>query len=122
MRDIEDAAAKGNERAQLAIDVFVEAVRHYLGAYLAVLNGAQAICFTGGIGQHQAAIRRAVLQDMDYAGIHLDEQKNRDARGSEESRIDAPDSRVQIWVLPTNEELIVARQTVDVLRSGASAH
>lgn len=115
LRDIEEAAAAGNERAKLAIDVYVEAIRHYIGAYLAVLNGAHAICFTGGIGQHGKAVRKAVLASMDYAGIRLDAQKNDSADGNAESRIDADDSSVQLWVLPTNEELIVARQARDVL-------
>lgn len=115
LRDIEQAADQGNERAQLAIDVFVESIRHYIGAYLAALNGAEAIAFTGGIGQHSPRIRAAVLKAMDYAGIDLDLSRNDQADGLIESRIDASSSRVQIWVLPTNEELIVARQTVDVL-------
>ncbi|MFA7235783.1 MAG: acetate/propionate family kinase [Phycisphaeraceae bacterium] len=115
LRDIEAAAAQGNARARLAIDVFVEAIRHYIGAYLAVLNGADAIVFTGGIGQNAKAIRAAVLNDMDYAGISLDKNKNAICEGSEESRIDAASGKTRIWVLPTNEELIVARQTVDVL-------
>ncbi|MHB1155695.1 MAG: acetate/propionate family kinase [Phycisphaerales bacterium] len=117
LRDIEAAAAQGNARAQLAIDVFVEAIRHYIGAYLAVLNGADAIVFTGGIGQNAKAIRAAVLQDMDYAGISLDKNKNAICEGSKESRIDAASGKTRIWVLPTNEELIVARQTADVLKT-----
>jgi len=115
MRDIEAAAASGNERAQLAFDVLIESVRHYVGAYLAVLNGADAICFTGGIGQHSKAARAAILQDMDYAGIVMDPAKNETANGSQEGRIDASGSGTQLWVLPTNEELIVARQTAAVL-------
>jgi acetate kinase len=115
MRDVEKAAAEGNKRAKLAIDVFVESVRHYIGAYLAVLNGADALGFTGGIGQHGQAIRAAILSDLDYAGISIDAARNSTIKGSEESRIDAPGSRTQVWVLPTNEELIVARQTIEVL-------
>ena len=115
MRDVEQAAADGNERAQLAVGVFVETVRHYLGAYLAILNGADAVCFTGGIGQHGADIRAAILENMDYAGICFDPVKNQSVDGNAETRIDAADSRTQIWVLPTNEELIVARQTVQAL-------
>lgn len=120
LRDIEAAAAKGHARAQLAIDVLVESIRHYIGAYLAVLNGADAIAFTGGIGQHGKAIRAAVLSEMDYAGIELDVKKNHAADGHAESRIDAAESRTQLWVMPTNEEWIVARQTVEAL-SGAMA-
>ncbi len=115
MRDVQKAAGEGNGRAQLAIDLFVESVRHYLGAYLAVLNGADAICFTGGIGQHNKSIRAAVLRGLEFAGILLDTAKNESAHGHQESRIEAPGSRTHLWVLPTNEELIVARQTVAVL-------
>ncbi|MEI7766894.1 MAG: acetate/propionate family kinase [Phycisphaerae bacterium] len=113
MRDLEAAAAQGNARAQLAIDVLVEAVRHYIGAYLVALNGADAITFTGGIGQHAQRVRAAILSNLEFAGIRMDAGKNQTAKG--ECRIDAADSRVQIWVLPTDEELIVARQTFGVL-------
>jgi len=115
-RDVEQAAARGNERAKLALDVLVEGVRHYVGAYLAVLNGADLIVFTGGIGENSAAFREAVCARMDYAGIKLDLLKNK-TRGKEET-ISADDSRVRIMVIPTNEELIVARQTRDVLAGG----
>ncbi|MDM8005071.1 MAG: acetate/propionate family kinase [Phycisphaerae bacterium] len=115
-RDVEQAAAQGNERAKLALDVLVESVRHYVGAYLAVLNGADLIVFTGGIGENSAAFREAVCARMDYAGIKLDLLKNK-TRGKEET-ISADDSRVRIMVIPTNEELIVARQTQDVLAGG----
>ena len=117
MRDVETKAAAGDARAKLAVDVFVEACRHYTGAYLAVLGGADAIVFTAGIGQNGAAIRSAILHNMQYAGIELDPAKNVSAKGNFEARLDAPTSRVQIWMLPTNEELIVARQTVAVLTS-----
>ena len=115
MREVEEAAAKGNQQAQLALDAFVETCRHYVTAYLGVLNGADAIVFTGGIGQNGKAVRAAICANLDYAGVRLDASKNASAKGSAESRVDADGSRTQIWVLPTNEELIVARQTVDAL-------
>jgi acetate kinase len=115
MRDIEKAAAEGNQRAQLAIDVFVESIRSYVGWYLTALRGADAIVFTGGIGQNSRLIRREVLSGLEFAGIVMDPRKNEATGGKDEGRIDAPDSRVAIWVMPTNEELIVARQTVAVL-------
>jgi len=120
MREIEAAAADGNAQAQLAIDVFVESLRHYIGAYLAATNGTDAICFTGGIGQYGKAIRARAMAGMDYAGIVIDSTKNEAAKGDEESRVESNDSRTQIWVLPTNEELIVARQTADVLKEQTS--
>jgi len=109
LRDIEAAAAKDDACAQRALDVFVAAVRHYLGAYLLLLNGADAIVFTGGIGENSVAMRAAICANLDWLGIALDPQKNAAAKG--EMRIDASNSRVQLWIMPTNEELIVARQT-----------
>jgi acetate kinase len=116
LRDLEQAAAQGNARARLALDVFVAAIRHYLGAYLVELGGADAIVFTGGIGENGAAIRQATCQGLAGLGIELDEARNRGARG--EARISSDASRTQVWVLPTNEELIVARQTRDAVNGG----
>lgn len=116
LRDIETSAEQGNKRAQLAIDVFVESIRGYIGQYLVALEGAEAICFTGGIGQHSKLIRREVLKGLQFAGISFDAANNEMADGNKETRIDSPASQCEIWVLPTNEELIVARQTVAVLQ------
>ena len=113
LRDIEAAAAKGDAGAQRALDVFVAAVRHYLGAYLLLLNGADAIVFTGGIGENSVAMRAAICANLDWLGIALDPQKNGTAKG--ETRIDASSSRVQLWIMPTNEEVIVARQSRELL-------
>jgi acetate kinase len=116
LRDIENAATAGNERAKLAMDVFVAAVRHYLGAYLLLLDGADAIVFTGGIGENSARMRTGICKDLDWFGIALDETRNREAKG--EVPIHATTSRVQLWIMPTNEELIVARQAKELLASG----
>jgi len=113
LRDIEEAAAGGNERAKLANAILVEAVRHYIGAYLAVLNGADVLVSTGGIGENGWEFRELVCERFDYAGIKLDKQRNR-VRGKE-ATVSADDSRVRIMAIPTNEELIVARQTREVL-------
>lgn len=113
LRDILTEAGKGVSSAQLAIDVFVAAVRHYLGAYLLLLNGADAIVFTGGIGENSSSIRAAICKDLDWLGIHLDRPANESATG--EAPIHAPHSRVRIWIMPTNEELIVARQAKALL-------
>jgi acetate kinase len=113
VRDLEEAAAKGNEQAQLALDVFITAVRHYLGAYLVELGGADVIVFTGGIGENGVNVRRAVCADLEQLGIVLDEKTNTTARG--ETAIHAATSRVQIWVVPTNEEIVVARQAKQLL-------
>jgi acetate kinase len=115
LRDIEEAAARGDSRARLALDVYADAVRHYLGAYLLLLGGADAIVFTGGIGENSPAMRAAVCANLDWFGIVVDPRLNDFAKG--ECRIDALGSRVQLWTMPTNEELIVARQTRDWLQS-----
>lgn len=108
LRDLEEDARGGGKVSQQAIDVFVESVRHYFGAYLLLLNGADAIVFTGGIGENSPTIRSAVCADLDWFGIKLDPIRNHDAKG--EVPIHSVTSRVQIWTMPTNEELIVARQ------------
>ncbi|MFP4144271.1 MAG: acetate/propionate family kinase [Phycisphaeraceae bacterium] len=115
MREVRESAEQGNERAKLAVDAFVESCRHYLGAYLVALGGADAIVFTGGIGQNNPWLREAVCQGLGFAGIELDAAKNDAAGGDAEHRLDQDGSRAGIWVLPTNEELIVARQTAEVL-------
>jgi acetate kinase len=114
LRDIEAAAAAGDERAKLALEVFVAAVRHYLGAYLLLLGGADAIVFTGGIGENSVSMRAAICTNLDWFGIALDPKVNATARA--ECRIDALGSRVQLWTMPTNEELIVARQVHQLLK------
>jgi acetate kinase len=116
MRDIELVAAEASPRgarAKLAISAFVEAVRHYIGAYLVVLGGCDVLAFTGGIGENGVAIREAICRNLEWAGIVLDRNKNQ-VRG-QETEISAVESDCGIWIVPTNEELIVARQTVSVL-------
>ncbi len=113
VRDVQEAAAAGNPRAKLAMDVFVSSTRHYLGAYLVELGGADVIVFTGGIGENGAAFRADVCAGLEELGIALDPAANQEARG--EAKISASRSRVQVWVIPTNEELIVARQAKQLL-------
>ena len=112
-RDVCDAADKGNARAQLALDVFAGSVRHYLGAYLVELGGADAIVFTGGIGENRWRFRADVLGGLEELGIVVDWTRNEAVRG--EGSFHADSSRVQLWVMPTNEELIVARQAKHLL-------
>lgn len=108
-REIEDAAQKGNKRAQLALDVFVHSIQQYIGAYVTDLNGLDTLVFTAGIGEHATNIRSAVCKNLGYLGVKIDEAKN--ARN--ELSIEAADSRVKVAVIPTNEEIIIAR---DVMR------
>jgi acetate kinase len=113
IRDLEQAALAGNERARLALDVFITAVRHYLGAYLVELGGTDVIVFTGGIGENSQTVRAAVCSGLEFVGIALDPQLNATAKG--EARVSATGSQVQVWIMPTNEELIVARQCKELL-------
>jgi acetate kinase len=117
VRDLEEAAANGNERAKLALDVFISSVRHYLGAYLVELGGADAIVFTGGIGENGSQVRAAVCEGLEELGIVLDPAQNAIAQG--EATIHADRSRVQLWVVPTNEEIVVARQAKALLEGKA---
>lgn len=114
VRDLEAAAAAGKPEAQLALDHFVGSIRHYLGAYLVELGGADAVVFTGGIGEKGKKIRSAVCAGLSELGIVLDEAANDGVFGGE-GPIHASGSRVQLWVVPTNEELVVARQARDLL-------
>jgi len=103
-----ESAENGDRRARLAIEIFCLRVKKYLGAYLAELNGADAVVFTGGIGEHAAEIRRRICAGLDWLGVQLDDERNAAAK---EGRIDKPGSRVELWVIPTDEELLIARDT-----------
>lgn len=115
LRDIEEEAEKGNAKAALALESFIASIRRYLGAYLLELGGADAIVFTGGIGENSSRVRSGVMRDLDWFGIEMDWDKNREVKG--ESLLSRPTSRVQVWAVPTNEEIIVARQARDLLKS-----
>jgi acetate kinase len=114
LRDVMDAAEKGNKQAKLAVDVFIGDIRKYLGAYLVELGGADMLVFTGGIGEHQKELRKSVCAGLEVFGIVLDPQKNADAKGTE-TAIHASESKTQIWIVPTNEEQIVARQVKELI-------
>ena len=109
IRDIQRHAADGNPRAQLALDVLVHQTRRWIGSFLVELNGADALVFTGGIGENDTAVRSAVCARLDQLGIVLDETQNELTRGKE-GLISAPDSAVNVVVIPANEELVVARE------------
>ncbi len=113
MRELEEEEKVNQDRrARLAIDLFCRRVQKYIGSYLAVMNGADSIVFTGGIGQNSDVVRQRVCADMDFLGLKLDEEKNRTLPRGESGIISTDDSRVKIMVLPTNEELLIARDTV----------
>jgi acetate kinase len=113
IRDLEEAAAQGKGQARLALDVFTSEIRRHLGGMLVELGGADAIVFTGGIGENGVSIRSAVCANLTELGIALDPSRNESAKG--ECRISSDDSRTEVWIVPTNEELIVARQTKHLL-------
>jgi acetate kinase len=108
MRDVLDAEEKGIARARLAIDVFCYRAKKYIGAYLAAMGGAEALIFTGGIGENSAAIRERICSGLEQLGVALDQERN--ARPDQRDR-QIGMSRVQTWVIPTNEELLIARDT-----------
>ncbi len=108
-RDVEEQAAKGNRKAQLALEVFVHESRRWIGSYYLELNGVDALVFTAGIGENRPAFREAVCSDLDQLGIVVDPAKNNSVK-AQEAVISAPDSRVKVLVIPTNEELVVARE------------
>lgn len=110
VRDLTEAAAKGDVRAKLAIEVFVHHVRHWIGAFAVEMNGLDALVFTAGIGENQANIREMVCRDLDSLGIALDPAANEAARGKE-ACLSPSSARTKVLVIPTNEELVVARET-----------
>ena len=116
MRDlICEAEEHQDRRAILAIDMFCQRVKKYLGAYLAEMNGAEAICFAGGIGENAVEIRRRIIAGLEWFGIQLDDSLNEQAYGGKEMLISAKKSKVPVYVIPTNEELILARDTIRVV-------
>jgi acetate kinase len=119
VRDLTEAAAAGDSRSRLALDVFVRAIRHYIGAFLLSLGGIDAITFSGGIGENSVEIRAAVLKDLSAFGVELDEGRNRTLQG--EGPISTDRSKVKVLVVPANEEVVVARETVAVVDRASAA-
>jgi acetate kinase len=119
IRDLTQAAAQGDARSQLALDVFVRSIRHYIGAFLLPLGGIDVLTFSGGIGENSAEIRAAVLKDMAPFGVELDEDKNSSIQA--EGAISTDSSAVKVLVVPANEEIVVARETVAVVSRAMTA-
>jgi acetate kinase len=110
-RTLEEEAAKGDKRATLALEVFCYRLKKYIGSYIAAMNGADAIVFTGGIGENSETVREMVVKDMEFLGIELDAEANHGKKRGEGAEISKPASRIKILVIPTNEELVIARDT-----------
>jgi acetate kinase len=119
MRELLDEAHENNDRrARLAVEIFCYRARKYIGAYLAAMNGADAIVFTGGIGENSSEVRAAICEGLSWLGIEIDQERNAVHSGGREGQISSDTSRVAVYVIPTNEELLIARDTVRVV-SGA---
>lgn len=113
-RDLETAAGEGNKRSQLALDRFAYGVKKYIGAYAAVLNGVDAIVFTAGLGENSASMRESICEGLEYLGVKIDPVKNK-IRG-EEIDISTADAQTRVLVIPTNEELMIARDTYAIVK------
>lgn len=113
-RDIEVAAEQGNTRAQLALDIFEHDVRQFIGSYAAVLGGVDGIIFTAGVGENSAEMREGICKNLEYIGVDLDVEKNKVR--SEEVDVSKPDARCRVLIIPTNEELMIALETNDLIQ------
>ncbi len=116
MRDIEDAALAGNEMAQLALDIYVYRIAKYIGAYTAAMNGVDAIVFTAGVGENSPYVREKVCEYLGFLGIKIDKNLNQ-VKGVERI-ISTPDSKVAVLIVPTDEEMVIARDTKQIVESG----
>lgn len=115
MREIEDAVAEGDKKAIMTLDVYNYRIKKYIGAYAAAMGGCDILVFTGGVGENQWATRRVVCENMEYMGMKIDVEKNDGLRG-EETIISTPDSKVTIMVVPTDEEYMIASDTLEILK------
>lgn len=116
MREIEDADARGDKRAMMVLDVYNYRIKKYIGAYAAAMNGCDILVWTGGVGENQWATRRVVCQNMEYMGMKIDVEKNEGMRG-QEMEISTPDSKVKVLVVPTDEEFMIASDTMEILNN-----
>jgi acetate kinase len=111
---LDEATTLGDRRSRLALDVFAYRARKYIGAYLAALGGAEAVVFAGGIGENAAPVRAAICEGLAWMGLALDAERNAATVGGAEGRISTAESRLAAWVIPTDEELLIARDTFRV--------
>lgn len=115
MRELNSAIEAGNERARLALDMLIYRVKKFIGSYLAVLGGADAIVFTGGIGEHQEDLREGALEGMETFGIEIDKEKNNKLPRGTTEEISTPKSKIKVYRIPTDEELLIARDTLALI-------
>ncbi len=114
-RDLTAAADKGNKRAKLALDMFSYSCKKYVGAYAAAMNGVDCIVFTAGVGENTPCVREAICENMDYIGLSIDKEKNLEKNNGAIRDITGKGSKVKVLIIPTNEEVVIARETVDLL-------
>ncbi len=114
-RDLTAAADAGNERAKLALDMFAYSCKKYVGAYAAAMNGVDCIVFTAGVGENTACVRKAICENMQYLSLEIDEEKNNEKNNGAIRDITGKNSKVKVLIIPTNEELVIARETVELL-------
>jgi acetate kinase len=119
MREIEQKAAEGNQRAKLALDIFVYRVVKYIGSYVAAMGGADAIVFTGGIGENATSMRAKILEPLSFLGAELDPVRN--GSDAKEKIVTQDGSRIAAWVVPTNEELMIAQKTKSIVEAQVGA-
>ena len=115
-REVQKAADEGDERAKLVSSMLCYEIKKYIGSYAAAMNGMDAILFTGGIGENSWEVRKGVCDDMEFFGIKIDEELNKNTRGKL-MKISTPDSKVEVWIVPTNEELLIARDTLAIVEA-----
>ena len=116
-RDLTKAAAEGNERAQLALDVFAYCVKKYIGSYIAAMDGIDCLVFTAGIGENTSLVRDMICENMDFFGIKIDRARNEQKNDGSIHDLTAKGSKVKVLVIPTNEELVIARETKELLHA-----
>ena len=114
-RDLTAAAAAGNDRARLALDMFNYACKKYVGAYAAAMNGVDCIVFTAGVGENTPGVRKGICENMQYLGLEIDEEKNNEKNNGAIRDITGKNSKVKVLIIPTNEELVIARETMELL-------
>jgi acetate kinase len=116
MREVQAAAATGNKRAHLALEMYSYRIKKYIGAYCAAMGGMDIIVFTGGIGENDSKSRFDACTDMEFLGISIEKERNETMVGGKEGIISTDDSKVRLLVIPTNEELVIAEETAQLLK------
>ena len=115
MREVTEAMLDGDKNAKLAFDMYAYRVKKYIGAYAAAMNGVDTIVFTAGVGENSVALRKAICEGISFLGIDLDEERNAERR-KDAREITTDSSRVKVLVVPTNEELLIARDTYNLVK------